>query len=112
YPALLGTIARVTGWEYSTPVLYNLAYLSAALTVFLCFIKPTRKQLLWLVLALITFYPMHLFIPTAMQESFHQAAGIILSILFFIRLQRGEDTPRWVDFLFVALIILISLIRL
>ena len=112
YPLLLGLMARVTGWQYDTSVLYNLAFLSAALALFVAFSRFTARQLVWLNVTVLTFWPMYLFIPTAMQESLHQSAAVFIALLFLIRLQRGEQTPRWIDAAFILFVTSLSLIRL
>jgi hypothetical protein len=112
YPLILGMLARVTGWDYATSVLYNLILLSAALALFLAFCRFTAQQLVWLIVALLTFWPIYLFIPTAMQESLHQAAAIVIALLLLSRLQRGAQTPRWIDVGFVLFVVFLSLLRL
>jgi hypothetical protein len=112
FPMLLGGVAGLAGWyPHSVPSL-NLLLLTAALALFVYLTRPDARQLLFMGLLLLVFWPALLYAPSSMQESLHQSAGIVLAALFFIRLAQGENTPRRLLAAALVLIALAALLRL
>ncbi|MDG2334411.1 MAG: hypothetical protein P8Q97_09335 [Myxococcota bacterium] len=91
YPALLGMLARVFGWEfYSAPIL-NLIMVSLSLVFFIAFTRPNLPQLGLLGLVVATAWPMHLYMLTDMRVAFFCALGIILAGFFSRTINEGEE---------------------
>ncbi len=83
YPILYGTLARFSGWQFSTPIYLNMVFLAAGLLVFVCMTKPQPHQIALLGALVGIFAPVLMYIPSVLQESFHQAAALILAGLFY-----------------------------
>jgi hypothetical protein len=90
YFAFLGVVSSLTGWSPVIAIGYNLAFLSAALIFFLCLVRPSARSAFLLALFLGSFWPITLFVPIAMQESLHQAIGVVLAACFFVLLKEQE----------------------
>jgi hypothetical protein len=112
YPALYGLLAVFVGWETYTGILLNMAGIAGAIWIFIWVTKPDRLQIVLLSLLLLSIAPVLLFIPTIMQESFHQAAALILAAIFYRLLQQDKPLPRWFLLTGAGFLFLISLIRL
>ncbi|MCB2178437.1 hypothetical protein KQH61_03390 [bacterium] len=82
FPILQGSLGKLLGWHYYTPVLINLLFLLVAFSLFLVILKPRGKTLLgsWLLFALYT--PIHIFIPQNLQQNWHQSLAIVIAALF------------------------------
>jgi hypothetical protein len=112
YPALIGIPARLFGWGWASPVYANMILIGAALAGFILLVRPDLPQLFALAAGVAVFYPLLLFIPTAMQETINQAAGILAAGLFYVRLSKGSAAPRWISPVYFVLIAVMSLVRL
>lgn len=111
YPIILGSLAKIFGWESNSPVFYNLGFITFALAIYLYLVRPKGIQVAVLIGLLITFWPIHLYIPSAFQEPLHDAFAIILAALAFRYLAAPEDqTKKWTVAIFVLLIFL-SILR-
>src|SRR5262249_54396437 len=78
YPIVYGTIGRLFGWYYATPVIINLALIGLAIAAFTIITRPDRRQLLLAGALFATFWPILLFLLSNMQESYQQALAILL----------------------------------
>jgi hypothetical protein len=111
YPALYGTLGRVIGWETYTGILLNMVVIALAAWVFIYVARLDRIQILLTGLFLMAVWAVPLSIPTIMQESFHQAAALVLAAIFYVLLRRDTPLPRWFFAAGVGLLIVISLVR-
>ena len=111
FPILMGSFAKLIGWNLFTPPIVNLILLAATLGLFLLILKPNKKELLasWLLIA--SFPPLYIFISSLMQQVLHICFGIIIAALL-IRMLKSEDNHlnRWV-FLLITAVFLASLFR-
>jgi hypothetical protein len=109
FPSLYGTLGRILGWETYTGILFNMLAIALAIWVIIYIAKLDRIQILLTGLFLLSIWPVLLNIPTIMQESLHQAAGLVLAALFYRLLRR--DMPRWLFVTGIVFLGFISLIR-
>jgi hypothetical protein len=93
FPLINGSIGRVIGWAHYIPVFLNMGWLTLALAAFVALIRPANRQLILALLVIGTCWAVHTFVPSAMQESLHQAAGIVLAGLFYRLLKSPDDSP-------------------
>jgi len=68
FPALYAGIARLFGWRSYSPYLVNLALITAGLAVWIEARGPLRPSE---IIVIATFWPLLLYLPTAMQEPMH-----------------------------------------
>ncbi len=94
FPMLYGSVAKLVGWEFWTSVVLNLALLSAALLCYTALAGPNAKQKALLLLTIASFWAMHLYSTTSMQESLHHAYGLVLAGLTFRLLTRPKPSRR------------------
>jgi hypothetical protein len=111
YPMVYGTLARIFGWHTHSAPLFNLAFVTLAVLIFIYVVKPNRKQLVMLGLVLVTFWPLLLFLPTNMQEALHQAIAIILAAMFYRLISSKDQVSFKFKYLFFFLILFASLFR-
>lgn len=110
FPVLYGLAAKVFGWAIYSPPLYNIALMTLTLIGVLLIIRPDRKQLGWLIVAMATFGPLFMFLPSNMQEPVHHALGLIFAAFFYRLLNEGH-WGRWTTVAFFALVIIAGLMR-
>ena len=90
YIALYGLIAKAAGWSLWSPMLFDVAAVTLALLGAVLLIRPNSRQLVLVLLVLLTYWPLHLYLPRGMQEPFHYAVAIMLAGIFY-RLVVHED---------------------
>lgn len=114
YPLIYGTMGFVTGWNFYSPVIINFILVGGLLALFAWSTRMETKGLVLTLLHAITFWPMLLYVVTAMQESMQQAIAIILALIFYRMLSSmGRDSlPRWQKWAFYFVILFVSIIRL
>jgi hypothetical protein len=110
YPMMLGTIARLTGWEPYTGIILNLVLLTGTIGLFLTFIPFSRTQILLTGLVLLTLTPILMYLPTISQETFHQSAAFLVAGIFYVLLTQ-QNPPRYLRWLAVLLLIFLSVVR-
>lgn len=111
YPTLYGLVARVVGWQYNTGIFLNMAVIALATWVCLLWSRFDWRQILFAILILLFVGPVLLFIPTISEESFHQAAALILGWVFLALLQGRQPRTRLFPWLILILLIVVSLVR-
>ena len=94
YIALYGLIGKVVGWNLWSPMLFDPAAVTLALLGGLLLIRPNSRQLVLVLLVLLTFWPLHLHLPRAMQEPFHYAVAIMLAGIFYRLLVHEGAVPH------------------
>lgn len=112
WPVLLGSLSRVTGWASFAGPLFNLACLAAAMLVYFYLVRPSLWHQALATLSLLVFWPVLLYIPSSMEETFHQSLGVVLAGIFYVVITKRDQAPRR---LFVAGIVILaagSLLRL
>jgi hypothetical protein len=92
FPIIYGTIAQITGWHYTTGLYINLFLLTFGTWIFLRMTRFDRVQILLTGLVIVFVTPILIYVPAIMQESFHQAAALILAGVFY-RLFFRDRTP-------------------
>lgn len=108
FPAVFGTIARVTGWHFYTMPVLNLLLLTGALAFFLAVTRPALSQTIWVGILVAACLPVYFYSVSTMQESVHQAAGIVCAACFYRLLQnRDSGVFRFGFGLFLAFISLL-----
>jgi hypothetical protein len=112
FPIVVGSIARLTGWQTYSPFIFNLIVLSLALTFLILLVRPKLHQLGWLGGLIGTFWAIHLYMPSGMQESLHHAFAIMFAALFFKLIHSDQADRKWISLLTGLLIIVASLLRL
>ena len=111
YIVLIGLLSRITGWNYATPIFFNMVFLALGFILFASLCKLNRTQILLAGLSLSAFAPVLLYLPTALQESFHQVVGIIFAAIFAIALFHQEELDFWKKAVMVLFTLLVSIIR-
>ena len=95
YIALYGLIGKAVGWNLWSPMLFDAAAVTLALLGGLLLIRPNPRQLVLVLLVLLTYWPLHLFLPRAMQEPIHYAVAILLAGIFYrLVVQEGAVPHR------------------
>ena len=82
YIALYGLIGKAAGWSLWSPMLFDTVAVTLALVGGLLLIRPNNGRLALMLLVLLTYWPLHLYLPLAMQEPFHYAVAILLASIF------------------------------
>ena len=95
YIALYGLIGKAVGWTLWSPMLFDVAAVTVALLGAVLLIRPNSRQLALVLLVLLTYWPLHLHLPRAMQEPFHYAVAILLAGIFYRLLVREGAVPHW-----------------
>ncbi len=112
FPPIYGTLARIFGWQPYTFLLFNLGFVMLGLALFIALTRPDTRRLLLMGALIGTSWPVLFYIPSGMQESFHQAVAMLLAAALAVLVARGPDVPRkWVAALLAA-IVAVSLIRM
>ena len=106
YVALYGLIGKAVGWNLWSPMLFDVAAVTLALLAGLLLMRPNSRQLVLALLVLLTYWPLHLYLPVAMQEPFHYAVAILLAGIFYRLLIHEGAVPH--RFLGAALIIILG----
>ncbi|MCB9450885.1 MAG: hypothetical protein H6672_05565 [Anaerolineaceae bacterium] len=112
YPALVGSVARLTGWQMNTPVILNGVLLTLSLWGFLAVSRFDRRQIVFTLLAVLSVTPVLFFIPTVSQESFHQSVAILLAALVLALFRRERPWPVGYSILFLVIFSGVVLVRL
>ena len=94
YIALYGLIGKVVGWNLWSPMLFDVAAVTLALLGAVLLIRPNSRQLVLVLLVLLTYWPLHLQLPRAMQEPFHYAVAILLAGIFYRVLLHEDAVPH------------------
>jgi len=92
FPALLGTLTRLTGLHlWSIPML-NAGLLMLASAAWLMSTRPTTSQAWTAAFIAMTFWPMVLYLPTSMQEALHYSIAFALAAASQWLLRNPRDT--------------------
>ena len=94
YIALYGLIGKAVGWSLWSPILFDVAAVTLALLGAVLLIRPNGRQLVLVLLVLLTYWPLHLYLPVAMQESFHYVVAIVLAGVFYRLLVHEGAVPN------------------
>ena len=94
YVALYGLIGKAVGWNLWSPMLFDVAAVTLALLGGLLLMRPNSRRLVLVLLVLLTYWPLHLHLPRAMQEPFHYAVAILLAGIFYRLLVHEGAVPH------------------
>ena len=94
YIAVYGLIGKVVGWNLWSPMLFDAAAVTLALLGSLLLMRPNVRRLVLVLLVLLTYWPLHLYLPRAMQEPFHYAVAILLAGIFYRLLVHEGAVPH------------------
>ena len=94
YIALYGLIGKAVGWSLWSPMLFDVAAVTLALLGAVLLIRPNSRQLVLVLLVLLTYWPLHLYLPRGMQEPFHYAVAIMLAGIFYRLLVHEDAVPH------------------
>lgn len=111
YIVLLGLLSKITGWRYATPIFYNMFFLAFGFFLLAWYSHFSNRQIILAGLALGFFPPVLLYLPTVMQESFHQMAAMVFALILGIALTQQENTKPWIKYVAVIFTIAISFCR-
>jgi hypothetical protein len=111
YPALLGFLARLTGWETYTGIFINMALIGGAIGSLSILLSLNRLQILFVGVSFLAVMPVLLFLPTISQESLHQTAAAILAVIFYRLINQTRIISRRFVLLSLLFIVVISIIR-
>ena len=91
---MYGLIGKVVGWNLWSPMLFDAAAVTLALLGSLLLMRPNVRRLVLVLLVLLTYWPLHLYLPRAMQEPFHYAVAILLAGIFYRLLVHEGAVPH------------------
>jgi hypothetical protein len=111
YPALFGLVARVIGWQPYTGILLNMVLIALAAWAFIRLARLNRLQIVLTGAALLAVTPVLMFMPTISQESFHQAAALLLAGIFYRLFRQGDKLPPAEKLAILVFLAAISLLR-
>lgn len=111
YILVFGLLSRITGWDYATPIFYNMAILALGFILFAWLSKLDEKQIVLAGLAMSFFPPVLMYIPSAMQESTHQMVAMVFAVIFGVAMTQQEKTHRWIQWTAIGFTIIVSLSR-
>lgn len=111
FPAITGILGRVFGWQLYSSVIFNLSVVVVAIAVFVLATPLGYRRLGLLGLTLLTFWPLSLFLISNMQESLHQAIGILFAAILARMMIAGQGVGRRLMGLSLALLLLSALLR-
>ena len=111
YIALYGLIGKAAGWSLWSPMLFDTVAVTLALLGGLLLMRPNSRQLLLVLLVLLTYWPLHLYLPLAMQEPFHYAVAILLAGIFYRVLVHEGAVPHWLLGAALVMIVGAALVR-
>ena len=94
YIALYGLIGKAVGWSLWSPMLFDVAAVTLALLGAVLLIRPSFRQLVLVLLVLLTYWPLHLYLPRAIQEPFHYGVAIMLAGIFYRLLVHEGAVPH------------------
>ena len=106
YIALYGLIGKAVGWNLWSPMLFDAGAVTLALVGGLLLIRPNIGRLALMLIVLLTCWPLHLYLPIAMQEPFHYAVAIMLAGIFYRLLALEGKVPHWL--LGAALVVILG----
>lgn len=111
YPLLMAALSHITGWQGAGPVVLNMALLAGGWLYLLCVLRPAGWSLAAAALLAVTFWPMLLFLPSAMAESLNLAGALVVGAGLALHLRDGRS-PRVVIVVTLVALIALSLMRL
>ncbi|MBA3537376.1 MAG: hypothetical protein H0T84_12340 [Tatlockia sp.] len=91
FPVAMYLFSSVMGWSLLSPLIFNILWLTISIFLFLNYCAGTSLQKTVATFFLMTSFPIVLFIPTGMQEVFHQGIAIMLAayIAYLMRYKEG-----------------------
>jgi len=108
FALLYGTIGKITGWTANTGVYINIGLIFLSILAYLWIIKPTFFQTAVIGGFLCTCWVLLLYVASNLQESLHQAAGIIVACLFWKLLSTSNKSKfRYMFIILTAVFILL-----
>lgn len=111
FPALLGTLARFTGWGWASITFFNLAFLTIGLLFFIHVARLDNRQVLLTGAVVATSWYVLLYLPPVYQEAFHYGIALTAAGLFYVLFsQDGRVSRRW-QVLVIVFLVLVSLVR-
>ncbi len=111
YIAMMGLFSRITGWNTSTPIFFNMAFLALGFVIFAVVSNLNNTQIILAGLTLSLLTPVLMFLPTAMQESFHQMVGILFAAIFGFSFACQEKLDLWKKAAVIVFTFFVALMR-
>jgi len=109
YPLVMAAITSPFAWNLSTPPIFAIALFAIMLAIGTFMTNPRGWRLVALMAVVATSWPVYLALPTALQESFHMALGVLLATGLVVLAQR-RDESRAVRLLTGGCLILVLLL--
>ncbi len=91
FPMFYGALGQVFGWGPATGLYGNLFFFTAALAGFLALVRPDSATLRRATLVVALAWPLHLYMPSMMQESLHLGGAVLLAGVFYLLLERRDS---------------------
>ncbi|MEP7289255.1 MAG: hypothetical protein ABI947_26180 [Chloroflexota bacterium] len=105
YPMFYGLIGRFTGWLPASPPIFNMVLITITLLGMLIWLRFDNRQLAYVALLIVTFWPLLLYIPSNMMESLNHAFAFVLAALFYEAIRHsGQVSIRFVIVGLVAIL--------
>jgi len=105
-PLFYGTLAKLIGWEFCTPIILNAVFPGIAILLFILLIQPGWKQLSILAFLYASFPALIFYLPVMMLQALNIALAIVLAtaIYFFIT----RDNIKLFHLTLVCLVVLLA----
>jgi hypothetical protein len=111
FPALYGSVGALVGWGNSSSVYFNAVVLALGLVAFVSLTRLAAPLVLLLGVAVLTLWPVLLYVPTSSQESLQQAIGMVLAGIFVRAIARGREASGRERALGVTVLLVASVLR-
>jgi hypothetical protein len=111
FPAVYGSVAALFGWGPATSIFVNMAVLALGFVAFAALAELDLRGTIIAGALLAVFWPVVLYVPTASQESLHQALAMTMAGLFVRALRRGSQLSAVEKAGGIALILAAGIIR-
>jgi len=111
FPVFMGLLARIFGWSQISGPLYNIAFISLGLLLFMLITRPDLKRKIFLLFTILLLYPILFYIPSSMQESLNQMLAFIIGGVL-IRLSSTKRVPPVIPAIGILVVIFASFLRI
>jgi hypothetical protein len=110
-PAVYGSVGAVFGWGSSTSILVNMAVIGLGIAGFVALAQLDTTGSLVAGIAIVTTWPVLLYLPTASGESLNQALALVLAGVFVRAIRNGPGLSNVEQAMGIALLVVASVYR-
>jgi hypothetical protein len=111
FPMVYGTIGAVFGWHLWSSIVVNMAVLAVGFAAFLILAELDLRGIALAGLAVLTLWPVLLYIPTASQETLQQALAMVLAAILVRAIRLGARASRRERIASIAFVVVCAVMR-